>query len=208
VPAKHWHGLFQHGTNYNDGAAFVTQCPIIPKNSYQYNFEVPDQVRVILLVVTFHWPRHMIGGNILVPLSCGDAILRWFEGPSGNIRPFGPSFQIVRRRRRSVLLLTAALTGFISSINRIYNHYSGGLVMMPTVWFNRCWPLPLQVSRTLITSSSTCHRGFYVDKRSRSLYGWSLITIVCRQRAIWKALSFPAGVHGMRFIFHILYWRT
>jgi iron transport multicopper oxidase len=44
--SQHWHGLFQHGTNYNDGPAFVTQCPIIPENSYQYDFEVLDQVRV------------------------------------------------------------------------------------------------------------------------------------------------------------------
>jgi len=39
----HWHGLFQSGTNYNDGAGFVTQCPIIPHNSYKYDFKVPDQ---------------------------------------------------------------------------------------------------------------------------------------------------------------------
>ncbi|KZP02622.1 multicopper oxidase, partial [Athelia psychrophila] len=40
----HWHGIFQHGgTNYEDGAASVTQCPIVPKNGYQYDFSVPDQ---------------------------------------------------------------------------------------------------------------------------------------------------------------------
>ncbi|KZP16284.1 multicopper oxidase [Athelia psychrophila] len=41
--AIHWHGIYQRGTNYNDGVASVTQCPIIPENSYQYNFSVPDQ---------------------------------------------------------------------------------------------------------------------------------------------------------------------
>ncbi|KAF9049324.1 laccase [Hymenopellis radicata] len=39
----HWHGLFQHGTNYADGAAFVTQCPIAAGNSFLYDFSVPDQ---------------------------------------------------------------------------------------------------------------------------------------------------------------------
>jgi iron transport multicopper oxidase len=39
----HWHGLFQSGTNYNDGAGFVTQCPIIPRSSYDYQFQVPNQ---------------------------------------------------------------------------------------------------------------------------------------------------------------------
>ncbi|KAI0062732.1 laccase [Artomyces pyxidatus] len=39
----HWHGLFQHSTNYADGPSFVTQCPIIPGNSFLYNFQVPDQ---------------------------------------------------------------------------------------------------------------------------------------------------------------------
>ncbi|KZP02509.1 multicopper oxidase, partial [Athelia psychrophila] len=40
----HWHGIFQQGgTNYEDGTASVTQCPIVPKNGYQYDFSVPDQ---------------------------------------------------------------------------------------------------------------------------------------------------------------------
>ncbi|KAI0063810.1 laccase [Artomyces pyxidatus] len=39
----HWHGLFQHTTNYVDGPAFVTQCPIIPGHSFLYDFNVPQQ---------------------------------------------------------------------------------------------------------------------------------------------------------------------
>ncbi|EIN05369.1 laccase 1 [Punctularia strigosozonata HHB-11173 SS5] len=39
----HWHGLFQKGTNWADGVAFVTQCPIASGNSFLYNFDVPDQ---------------------------------------------------------------------------------------------------------------------------------------------------------------------
>ncbi|KAJ6449051.1 laccase 1 [Mycena sanguinolenta] len=39
----HWHGLFQEGTNWEDGVAFVTQCPITPGHSFLYNFKAPDQ---------------------------------------------------------------------------------------------------------------------------------------------------------------------
>ncbi|KAH7923707.1 laccase [Leucogyrophana mollusca] len=40
----HWHGLFQNGTNYVDGVAFVTQCPIAPNNSFLHSFDVNNQV--------------------------------------------------------------------------------------------------------------------------------------------------------------------
>ncbi|KAI0549063.1 multicopper oxidase-domain-containing protein [Xylaria curta] len=41
--ALHWHGIFQNGTNWMDGAAGVTQCPISPGKSYQYKFNVTNQ---------------------------------------------------------------------------------------------------------------------------------------------------------------------
>ncbi|KAH8085461.1 laccase 2 [Cristinia sonorae] len=39
----HWHGIYQRDTNWADGPAFVTQCPITSGNSFEYNFRVPDQ---------------------------------------------------------------------------------------------------------------------------------------------------------------------
>ncbi|KAI9450838.1 laccase [Lactarius psammicola] len=39
----HWHGLFQKHTNYVDGPAFVTQCPIVPDESFLYDFKALDQ---------------------------------------------------------------------------------------------------------------------------------------------------------------------
>nr|ALT22027.1 laccase D [Trametes ochracea] len=39
----HWHGMFQHTTNWADGPAFVTQCPITTGHDFLYNFHVPDQ---------------------------------------------------------------------------------------------------------------------------------------------------------------------
>ncbi|KAI0485165.1 multicopper oxidase [Xylariaceae sp. FL0804] len=41
--AIHWHGIFQNGSNWQDGAAGITQCPISPGNSYQYMFNVTGQ---------------------------------------------------------------------------------------------------------------------------------------------------------------------
>ncbi|KAI0444746.1 multicopper oxidase-domain-containing protein [Xylaria telfairii] len=41
--ALHWHGIFQNGTNWMDGAVGVTQCPIAPGQSYQYKFNVTGQ---------------------------------------------------------------------------------------------------------------------------------------------------------------------
>ncbi|KAG1739158.1 laccase [Suillus paluster] len=39
----HWHGIFQNGTNYADGVAFVTQCPIAQNDSFLYTFEAQNQ---------------------------------------------------------------------------------------------------------------------------------------------------------------------
>ncbi|KDQ59157.1 laccase [Jaapia argillacea MUCL 33604] len=39
----HWHGLFQKGTTWADGPAFVNQCPIASSNAFLYDFDVPGQ---------------------------------------------------------------------------------------------------------------------------------------------------------------------
>jgi len=39
----HWHGLNQYRTNWADGVAMVTQCPIVSGDSFPYRFSVPDQ---------------------------------------------------------------------------------------------------------------------------------------------------------------------
>lgn len=36
----HWHGMYQNGTNAMDGPMQVTQCPILPGESYTYEFNV------------------------------------------------------------------------------------------------------------------------------------------------------------------------
>ncbi|KAK1227963.1 fatty-acyl coenzyme A oxidase [Marasmius sp. AFHP31] len=39
----HWHGLKQHGSSWADGVASVTQCPISPGHSFEYQFHATDQ---------------------------------------------------------------------------------------------------------------------------------------------------------------------
>ncbi|KAG6849322.1 hypothetical protein H0H93_009464 [Arthromyces matolae] len=39
----HWHGIVQRDTNWLDGPAMVTQCPIVPGDSFVYNFPVCHQ---------------------------------------------------------------------------------------------------------------------------------------------------------------------
>ncbi|OCH85821.1 laccase 2 [Obba rivulosa] len=39
----HWHGIFQQGTAWADGPAFVTQCPIASGNSFLYEFTPTGQ---------------------------------------------------------------------------------------------------------------------------------------------------------------------
>ncbi|KIK91563.1 laccase [Paxillus rubicundulus Ve08.2h10] len=39
----HWHGIFQPKSNWADGVAYVTQCPILPDETFVYNFTSPSQ---------------------------------------------------------------------------------------------------------------------------------------------------------------------
>ncbi|CCM02634.1 uncharacterized protein FIBRA_04738 [Fibroporia radiculosa] len=39
----HWHGIYQHGTNWADGTSMVSQCPLTSGDSFLYDFSVPDQ---------------------------------------------------------------------------------------------------------------------------------------------------------------------
>lgn len=39
----HWHGIFQRGTNFEDGTSYITQCPITPGHSFTYQFSAPGQ---------------------------------------------------------------------------------------------------------------------------------------------------------------------
>ncbi|KIJ21197.1 laccase [Paxillus involutus ATCC 200175] len=39
----HWHGISQPGSNWADGVAYVTQCPLRPDDAFVYNFTATGQ---------------------------------------------------------------------------------------------------------------------------------------------------------------------
>uniref|UniRef100_A0ACD5YHY0 Uncharacterized protein n=1 Tax=Avena sativa TaxID=4498 RepID=A0ACD5YHY0_AVESA len=39
----HWHGIFQRGSQWADGPAMITQCPVRPGGNYTYRFNVTGQ---------------------------------------------------------------------------------------------------------------------------------------------------------------------
>ncbi|EIW75316.1 laccase [Coniophora puteana RWD-64-598 SS2] len=43
VTSVHWHGIFEHGRQWADGVAFVTQCPIIPNDAFTYKLNATGQ---------------------------------------------------------------------------------------------------------------------------------------------------------------------
>lgn len=53
----HWHGLFQNGSNWNDGAAGITQCPIAPGQSFRYEFTVKGQAGSCECAFCLFFPR-------------------------------------------------------------------------------------------------------------------------------------------------------
>ncbi|XP_058802855.1 uncharacterized protein LOC131670893 [Phymastichus coffea] len=48
----HWHGFNQKNTPYMDGVPYVTQCPILPGQSFTYSFEATT-------MGTFFWHSHI-----------------------------------------------------------------------------------------------------------------------------------------------------
>lgn len=64
----HWHGLHQQGSNAMDGTTGATQCPILPGDTFTYNFTVrrvstaPTQHLLTISLVnqtgSFWWHSH------------------------------------------------------------------------------------------------------------------------------------------------------
>ncbi|KAH0836892.1 laccase [Lanmaoa asiatica] len=40
---KHWHGIFQHKSNWADGVAFITQCPLRQEEAFKHQFTATGQ---------------------------------------------------------------------------------------------------------------------------------------------------------------------
>ncbi|XP_068638148.1 laccase-4-like [Aristolochia californica] len=62
----HWHGIRQLRTGWADGPAFITQCPIQPKQSYVYNFTITGQRGTLLWHAHIAWLRSTVHGAIVI----------------------------------------------------------------------------------------------------------------------------------------------
>lgn len=62
----HWHGIRQFGTNYADGPAYITQCPIQQGGSYVYEFTVTGQSGTFFYHAHINWLRATVHGALIV----------------------------------------------------------------------------------------------------------------------------------------------
>lgn len=90
----HWHGLFQNGTNWNDGTVGITQCPIASGESFRYEFTVKDQAGSC----TWRIPEQVIGTRWAGAKNRG-RFLSWPSSCPGVRRPHWPSDYPLRARK-------------------------------------------------------------------------------------------------------------
>ncbi|KAK3226196.1 hypothetical protein Dsin_006058 [Dipteronia sinensis] len=62
----HWHGIRQLRTGWADGPAYITQCPILPGQSYVYNFTITGQRGTLLWHAHILWLRATVHGGIVI----------------------------------------------------------------------------------------------------------------------------------------------
>ncbi|KAJ4772261.1 Laccase [Rhynchospora pubera] len=62
----HWHGVRQLRTGWNDGPAYITQCPIQPRQSFVYNFTLTGQRGTLLWHAHILWLRATVHGAIVI----------------------------------------------------------------------------------------------------------------------------------------------
>ncbi|EFJ29811.1 hypothetical protein SELMODRAFT_231207 [Selaginella moellendorffii] len=61
----HWHGVQQRLSCWQDGPAFITQCPIQERNSFTYRFRV-DQVGTLFWHAHAAWLRGTVHGAFII----------------------------------------------------------------------------------------------------------------------------------------------
>ncbi|KAJ6303055.1 hypothetical protein OIU77_017018 [Salix suchowensis] len=62
----HWHGIRQLRTGWADGPAYITQCPIQPRQSFVYNFTITGQRGTLLWHAHILWLRATVHGAIVI----------------------------------------------------------------------------------------------------------------------------------------------
>ncbi|KAJ0021288.1 hypothetical protein Pint_32593 [Pistacia integerrima] len=62
----HWHGVKQFRTGWADGAAYITQCPIQPGQTYVYNFTLSGQRGTLFYHAHILWLRATVHGALVI----------------------------------------------------------------------------------------------------------------------------------------------
>ncbi|KNA08659.1 hypothetical protein SOVF_160650 [Spinacia oleracea] len=62
----HWHGIRQMGSQWADGPAYITQCPIQINNSYVYNYTIKGQRGTLFWHAHISWLRASLHGPIII----------------------------------------------------------------------------------------------------------------------------------------------
>ncbi|XP_074290474.1 laccase-17-like [Silene latifolia] len=62
----HWHGIRQRGSQWADGPAYITQCPIQTNQSYVYNYTINGQRGTLFWHAHISWLRATIHGPIII----------------------------------------------------------------------------------------------------------------------------------------------
>ncbi|CAI9760810.1 unnamed protein product [Fraxinus pennsylvanica] len=62
----HWHGVFQLLSGWADGPEFVTQCPIRPRHSYTYRFNITKQEGTLWWHAHVQWLRATVYGALII----------------------------------------------------------------------------------------------------------------------------------------------
>ncbi|XP_011035200.1 PREDICTED: laccase-4 [Populus euphratica] len=62
----HWHGVRQLRTGWADGPAYITQCPIQPRQSFVYNFTITGQRGTLFWHAHILWLRATVHGAIVI----------------------------------------------------------------------------------------------------------------------------------------------
>ncbi|KAL3536467.1 hypothetical protein ACH5RR_004928 [Cinchona calisaya] len=62
----HWHGVFQILSGWADGPDYITQCPILPGNSYTYRFTIKRQEGTLWWHAHVSWLRATVYGALII----------------------------------------------------------------------------------------------------------------------------------------------
>lgn len=62
----HFHGIFQRNSPWSDGAPSITQWPILPMNSFTYEFQVPDQMGTFFYHAHSGYQQSTLHGALII----------------------------------------------------------------------------------------------------------------------------------------------